>query len=179
MAGEQVTGGQVTGEHVAGAPAADSWRSDPVRVIVTDWHSTLQDRRDGGFDRWGFLTAVDRGDRLEVVVLVEASARYRALLVQTEVPADHPELRSVSDLWLGASWHEREAREMFGLTFTGLRDDRPLLLRSPVDQPPMRRSALLAARSERPWPGAFDPGQGRGNASRRRLLPPGVPEPRA
>ncbi|MGH9251445.1 MAG: NADH-quinone oxidoreductase subunit C, partial [Acidimicrobiales bacterium] len=44
---------------------------------------------------------------------------------------------------------------------------------------PLRKEFVLAARAAKPWPGAKEPGEGGPGAaapSRRRMLPPGVPD---
>ena len=71
---------------------------------------------------------------------------------------------------------------MFGITFLGP-DGEPLelaglLLPPGYDGHPLRKDSWLAARQERPWPGAKEPGESDRDVtpSRRRLRPPGVPE---
>ena len=88
-------------------------------------------------------------------------------------------LQSLSDVYPGSVWHEREAAEMFGVSFTGLTDSRNLLLRAPLGPPPMLKDTVLVARVVREWPGSAasdDDGRQGGNPSRRRMLPPGVPD---
>jgi NADH-quinone oxidoreductase subunit C len=101
------------------------------------------------------------------------------------VPAPDLTLASATQLWRGAAWHERETHEMFGVEFTGFDDGtgaglRPLLLPDGFEGTPLRKSFVLAARAAKPWPGAKEPGEGgegRASPSRRKLLPPGVPDP--
>lgn len=144
-------------------------------VEVGRWHAALSAARDEGFDLLRFVTAIDRGDVLELVACVMRSVPFDVMTVRTRV--GDAQIDTVSDLWPAAVWHERETAEMFGVRFLGLTDDRPLLLHDHTGAPPLRKDVWLAARAERPWPGAFEPGKGRGNASRRRQLPPGVPIP--
>lgn len=144
-------------------------------VDATQWHARLSQARVDGFDLLRFVTAVDRGEVLELVACVMRSEPFDVLAVRARI-AD-AQIDSVSDVWPAATWHERETAEMFGVRFRGLDDARPLLLHDHVGAPPLRKDVWLAARAERPWPGAFEPGKGRGNASRRRQLPPGVPNP--
>ncbi|WP_281965532.1 NADH-quinone oxidoreductase subunit C [Serinicoccus marinus] len=117
----------------------------------------------------------------------------RRLLLRTRLP-EGGTLASVTDLFAGAAWHERETHEMFGLGFTGFEDGtglglRPLLLPEGFEGTPLRKDFVLAARASKPWPGAKEPGEGSGEGSgpssaaarprrpRKRLLPPGVPDP--
>ncbi|WP_051822561.1 NADH-quinone oxidoreductase subunit C [Desulfonatronum thiodismutans] len=44
------------------------------------------------------------------------------------IPKDAPELPTISDIYQGASWHERECRDFFGVTFAGHENMTPLLL---------------------------------------------------
>jgi NADH-quinone oxidoreductase subunit C len=93
-------------------------------------------------------------------------------------------LDSLRDLVAGAAWHEREAAEMFGLTFAG-GDPRRLLLGPDFEGTPLRKDAVLGARTALAWPGAKEPGEsatssagaGAQAPSRRRMVPPGVPDP--
>jgi NADH-quinone oxidoreductase subunit C len=56
----------------------------------------------------------------------------------------------------GANWHEREAWEMFGITFTGHPGLRNLYLPGDFEGHPMRKDFPLLARLIKPWPGIVD-----------------------
>jgi NADH:ubiquinone oxidoreductase subunit C len=158
----------------------------PVTVDVppSSWAATLLFVRDelacGFFD---FLSAVDEGAGLRVVCHVAALEPWGHVLLRTMLPAERPAVASVADVYAGAGWHERETAEMFGIEFlddTGAPLDLPGLLLPPgYDGHPLRKEALLAARNDRPWPGAKEPGESDADVrpSRRRLRPPGVPDP--
>ena len=88
-----------------------------------------------------------RSGRLLVVVRVWSPASARGVRLQTEVPYDDLVLPTLTGLWPGLGWWEREAAETWGLVFAGHPDPRPLLGVSP--------EAL--DRREEPWPGTFDP----------------------
>lgn len=133
------------------------------RIAPEAWVSTLQACEADGFTMLDVLTGIDRGEQVEIVVRVVDPMTARARFVSTLV-TDH--VASATSVYPGASWHERETAEMFGIAFAGLADDRPLLLREPVDAPPLRKSVLLDARQEREWPGS---------GGNRRTRPLGVP----
>jgi NADH-quinone oxidoreductase subunit C len=104
-------------------------------------------------------------------------------LVRTRVPASDLVAPSITDLWAGAAWHERETFEMFGVDFSGFDDGsgrgiRPLLLPDGFEGTPLRKSFVLASRASKAWPGAKEPGESDASAApaRRRTLPPGVPD---
>lgn len=150
-------------------------------VPAEQWLSAVAELRAQGFDMLDLVTAVDLGEQLQVVVRVRRSEDGSAAMVMTAVPADEPSLASLVPIHPGAAWDERETREMLGIEFIGLTDSRPLLLREVPPVTPLRRAEPLAARLDRPWPGAAEPevaAQGRreGNPSRRRQRPLGVPD---
>ena len=163
------------------------------------WHDALLAARDRlGLDLFDWLSAVDQLDAdppgLDVVAhlvvstsggqgIGEGSGLVRTLL-RTRVPAPDLRVASATDVWRGAAWHERETHEMFGLDFDGFDDGsgrglRPLLLPDGFEGTPLRKSFVLAARASKPWPGAKEPGESDAHAapSRRKMLPPGVPDP--
>lgn len=79
------------------------------------------------FDRLIDVTAVDRGDKFEVVYHLNSLSRNCDLVVKAEIPCEQPYVASVADLWLSALFGEREAHDMFGIVFAGHPDLRPLL----------------------------------------------------
>ena len=104
--------------------------------------------------------------------------------LRTHVP-DGGRLPTLSDVWSGANWHERETFEMFGIVFDGHPNLVPLLLPDGFEGHPLRKDFVLASRVAKAWPGAKEPGESdqdlhaeRSSPGRRRMLPPGVPEPR-
>ena len=126
------------------------------------------------------LLAVDEHPAgFDVVVRLWSVRARHGFHLRTRCPREDPRVPSLTGVFGGAAWHEREAAEMFGLGFDGHPALTPLLLPDGFDGHPLRKERVLAARVDRPWPGAVDPadaGPGR-PASRRRLLPPGSPPP--
>ena len=162
-------------------------------VAAEVWLPAAQQARDRGFACFDWLTAVDRTYDEErpgfdvVVRLLDVShtpGSLPAIRLTTRV-ADAEPLASLTPLWRGAAWHERETHEMFGLDFAGFDDGtglglRPLLLPDGFEGTPLRKSFVLAARASKPWPGGKEPGEGHESSkspSRRRVQAPGVPGP--
>jgi NADH-quinone oxidoreductase subunit C len=74
-----------------------------------------------------FMTAVHTDPHVALVYQFAAwNLPLRILLATTAPPDGHAP--SLSSLFPGLQWHEREARDMFGITFDGHPDLRPLLL---------------------------------------------------
>ncbi len=47
-----------------------------------------------------------------------SSYRNRCMIqIRTELPRDDPSIESVSRIWEGANWHERETYDMYGIVF--------------------------------------------------------------
>jgi NADH-quinone oxidoreductase subunit C len=73
------------------------------------------------------------------------------------VPRDNPTLQTLSGVWRGANWHERETWELFGVLFEGHPHLVKLLLPSDFEGYPMRKEFLLMTREAKEWPGAKEP----------------------
>lgn len=151
--------------------------SDQTRSVAHDhWRTAVAAAKNEGYDYFDWLGAVDRigrADDFEVLIRLVDLDADRAMLLRTTIPRETPVLDSVADLFAGAGWHERESGELFAITFAG-GDQRRLLLPDDYVGAPLRKDAVLAARAGIDWPGAKEPG---GAPSRRRMVPPGVPEP--
>ena len=153
-------------------------------VASEEWYDAVAAAQAEGFTFFEWLGAVDevgRPDggpaRLRVVVVLRHLARpAETRRLSTEVDREAPALASLTPLFAGASWHEREAAEMFGVAFDG-GSARRLLLGPEFEGTPMRKDEVLGARAGVPWPGSKEPGETEAAPSRRRMVPPGVPDP--
>ena len=167
--------------------------ADETRVVQAgQWRSALAAARDDGFTFFDWLSAVDRTydeaapgfDVTAHLLDIRTKGALRGILLVARV-ADGEPVDSVTEVFAGAAWHERETHEMFGIEFTGFDDGsglglRPLLLPDGFEGTPLRKSFQLAARASKPWPGGKEPGEGHESAkspSRRRVQAPGVPPP--
>lgn len=160
------------------AALSESFGELTVDVAAELWPDLVAFARDGlGMTFFDWLTGVDEPpDRIGVVAHVYDLDRRAHLLLRTAVDRADPRLPSVTGVYRGADWHERETYEMFGVVFEGHPDLRPLLLPDGFEGHPLRKDFILAARVAKAWPGAKEPGEsGHGAPSRRRVQPPGVP----
>ena len=165
--------------------------ADETRVVQAgEWRAALVAARDQGYRFFDWLNAVDRTDDdaapgFDVtahLLDVSTPGTLRGVLLVARV-ADGQPVESVTGVYAGAAWHERETHEMFGIDFAGFDDGsglaiRPLLLPDGFEGTPLRKSFQLAARASKPWPGGKEPGEGHESAkspSRRRVAAPGVP----
>jgi NADH-quinone oxidoreductase subunit C len=107
--------------------------------------------------------------RMQVFARVVNPVTHAAITVKADVPDDTMTVDSVADVYAGANWHEREAHEMFGISFAGHPDLRNMYLPSDFEGHPLRKDFPLLARMVKPWPGIVDveplPGGGGGDES--------------
>ena len=102
----------------------------------------LHDDEEALFDMCTDLTAVHwperSGQEFDVVILLYSTPKNRRLRVKVSL-ADGEACPSVTQIWAGADWMEREVFDMFGIRFDGHPDLRRILL--PEDWPgyPLRK----------------------------------------
>ncbi len=61
------------------------------------------------------------------------------LVVRARIPRDHAEIQTISEIFPGANWHERETHDFFGIRFLGHPDLSPLLLPEDATYHPLRK----------------------------------------
>jgi NADH-quinone oxidoreductase subunit C len=69
---------------------------------------------------------------------------------------DFPSIETWTRIFAGADWHEREAWEMFGITFVGHPHLRHIYLPTDFEGSPLRKDFPLVSRIVKPWPGIVD-----------------------
>ncbi|AJE84898.1 dehydrogenase [Streptomyces albus] len=164
-----------------GATAEESYQVLTVEVPLGSWIPALETARTTlGCTYFDWLSAVDEpgtGFRLAAHV-VAVGTPVRRLLLRTLVPHEEPVAPTAVGVYAGATWHERETHEMFGVVFEGHPGLDKLLLPENFEGHPLRKDFVLAARVAKAWPGAKEPGESdHGGPKRRQMLPPGVPDP--
>lgn len=85
--------------------------------------------------------------RFEVVYELCQFERNENLRLKVRVSEDELSVATVSDLWLTADWHEREAYDMFGIKFDGHPDLRRILMWDGYPFFPLRKDFPLAGKS--------------------------------
>ncbi len=173
-------GDALVAEHLV--PGDDLW----VRVRTDAWVAAGQAAQRLGYEYFCFLSAIDwlpspygkgeddptqpqpereteirqgvtGGDtRLQVLARVYDIQRKLGLTLKVDVPDGDPSLASWTVVYAGADWHEREAWEMFGITFAGHPDLRHIYLPGEFEGFPLRKDFPLLARMVKPWPGIVD-----------------------
>jgi len=112
----------------------------PVRIDAAQWSAEFTIFSQAGMKWFDFLAVIDRGDQCEIVARVVNVHTLEAAFVSTIVTGS---VDSLSTIYPGAGWYEREAHEMFGVEFIGLIDSRPLLFREIPVISPMRKVVTI------------------------------------
>ncbi len=110
------------------------WRGDPWLLLkdrgrLLDALRLLRD--DLGYEMLMDATAVDfdaEDEQLWAVYQLLSVGKKCRLSLKTYVPKADCRIDSATPVYPAADWHEREAAEMFGITYEGHPDPRPMLL---------------------------------------------------
>jgi NADH-quinone oxidoreductase subunit C len=100
----------------------------------------LRDER--GFERLSGVTVVDRypiEPRFEVVYLLHSVSRNERLKLKVALQGDMADVESVTSIWVGADWYEREAFDLFGVRFSKHPDLRRIMMPEGWEGHPLRR----------------------------------------
>ena len=122
-----------------------------VNVPTGELIAALKSLRDEqAFDLLSDVTAIDWAEgaspRFTAVYHLYSTTSHAAIRVATPCTGDDaaPTVPSVVPLWPGANWHEREAYDMFGITFEGHPDLRRILMWDGYPYHPLRKEFPLA-----------------------------------
>ncbi|MCL5929766.1 MAG: NADH-quinone oxidoreductase subunit C [Candidatus Thermoplasmatota archaeon] len=74
----------------------------------------LKEKKEEGFDTLLMISGVDYKDHLEVLYHLLSSKNNTRIIVKTKTDG---EVDSVTSLWKGADWHERETWDLVGIKF--------------------------------------------------------------
>jgi NADH-quinone oxidoreductase subunit C len=87
------------------------------------------------------ITGVDwmTEGQMEVVYDYFHPVKGTRAVVRTRIPRDNPELATISNIFPGANWHERETHDFFDIRFTGHPNLTPFLLPEDADFHPLRK----------------------------------------
>ena len=109
-------------------------------AAILDVARFLHDDAELAFDYLMCLSGMDNGKgNLGVVYHVASMGKKHKIVLKVEVPVATPAVPSVESVWRTADWHEREAFDMVGITFTGHPDHRRILLPDDWEGHPLRK----------------------------------------
>src|ERR1019366_6052453 len=110
----------------------------------------LRDAPDAAFDTCSDVTATDwppRAERFDVIYCLYSIRHRRRIRVKVRAAELQP-VPSVTGIWSGANWLEREVFDMFGVNFTGHPDRRRILMPDDWQGYPQRKDYPLEGPGE-------------------------------
>lgn len=130
------------GEMVPSAVFEDGVEWVTVAIDAAVWEDLArQVRSEKGLDLdYLFcVTAVDWKTHLSVVYHLTSTVHRHTLVVKIKLDRERPSVRTVSDIWRTAEFHEREAYDLMGVIFIGHPDLRRLFMTEEWKGWPLRK----------------------------------------
>lgn len=113
-----------------------------VGIPVEAWVGAVENAREAGFDTFIDLFAVDhfaKAPRFEVGINLLSMDANQRIILTTRVPYDDPAVPTVTHVFAGANFYEREAYDLFGIEFPGHPDLTRILLPDDWEGHPLRK----------------------------------------
>lgn len=86
------------------------------------------------------ISTVDYEDCLQIVYILFSLTHFHSIVIKVSVSSENPTVSSVSQIWRGAEWYERESHDLFGVHFENHPDLSPLLLYAGFEGFPGRKA---------------------------------------
>lgn len=96
-----------------------------------------------GSDYLADVTAIDWKDRIEVVYRATALASNEKVVLRVDLDREGPSVASVTSVWKGADYQEREVYDLMGVMFEGHPDLRRILLPMDWEGYPLRKDYVI------------------------------------
>jgi NADH-quinone oxidoreductase subunit C len=93
-------------------------------------------------DLYSVNAGVDTGTELRSVTFVRGTATKVFVMLRTSCTELDPHVPTLTGVWEGANWCERETYDMFGIEFDGHPDLRRIFLEESFPGHPLRKSFL-------------------------------------
>jgi NADH-quinone oxidoreductase subunit C len=108
-------------------PVPEKFVRDPEAMVkvpsqkLRDICRFLKTDAEMAFDLPIQMTAVDyiKEDLFELVYSIYSTRKKHAIIIKSQISRKDAAIDSVSDIWTGMNWQEREVFDLFGITFTG------------------------------------------------------------
>jgi len=98
------------------------------------------------FEHTSCVSPVDSVDHFTVVYHISSWANHIMAEVLVDLPHDDPTVDSITPLWGGANWHEREAFDLMGVVFKGHPDLRRIMMPEEFKFHPLRKDFQVGRR---------------------------------
>ena len=110
----------------------------PERIVLVCAYLKNQQQ----FPRVSTVTAVDwfpQEPRFEVVYHLHSPSTNQRLRLKCRLPGENAQIESVTSVWRGANWYERETFDLFGIRFRNHPDLRRIMLPEDWEGHPLRK----------------------------------------
>jgi NADH-quinone oxidoreductase subunit C len=137
-----------------GRDSEQFWLRIPAERLIEIARFARDDARTK-FEQLCDLTAIDyldypdARDRFAVIYSLLSLTHNHRLWLKVFVNDPDPEVPSVTSIWRGAEWPEREVFDLFGIRFAGHPDLRRILCPPGITDHPLRKDYPLRGKGER------------------------------
>jgi NADH-quinone oxidoreductase subunit C len=112
------------------------------REWLVDLCRWLRDNPEFDMSYLSFVSAIDWPDRYEMVYHLTSVNRRHGVTLKVPISKERPSIPSVTEIWSGADWHEREAYDLFGIVFEGHPDLRRIMMSADWKGHPLRKDYI-------------------------------------
>jgi NADH:ubiquinone oxidoreductase subunit C len=114
---------------------------EPADVVAVC--ENLKNHSETLFNYLTCLSVVDYVEHLQVVYHLYSTQKKHKVVVKANVSSEEPSLPSVTSVWKGSDWYEREGHDLFGVIFESHPGLAPLILYEGFEGYPGRKSFPL------------------------------------
>ena len=118
-------------------------RQDTATIPRDDLLGFVQAVRDAGFETFVDVCGVDylnREPRFDVVINLLSMEHTQRLIIKVGLPGDDPTIPSITSIYVGSNFYERETWDLFGIVFEGHTDLTRILLPDEWSGHPLRKN---------------------------------------
>lgn len=116
---------------------------DPTFLVprdeILDICRWLRDNPEFDLAYLSFVSAIDWPDRFDVVYHLTSLSKGHGITLKVALPKDDARIPSVTGLWRGADWHERETYDLLGIIFHGHPNLRRIMMSADWKGHPLRK----------------------------------------
>ena len=105
------------------------------------------------------LSRLDSSNNFEVVYHLYSLKLNHRVRLKAKIPASNPSIKTVTNVWKTADWHEREAYDMFGIIFEGHPNLERILTPDGFEGYPLRKDYPLKGRQPKSLKGVYREGR--------------------
>ncbi len=105
------------------------------------------------------MSRLDGSNNFEGVYHLYSLKLNHRVRLKAKIPASNPSIKTVTDVWKTADWHEREAYDMFGIIFEGHPNLERILTPDGFEGYPLRKDYPLKGRQPKSLKGVYKEGK--------------------